>query len=154
MCRPPSSAEGKGGADTGNGMEPDACWKKKYAKGLMLGGGILVAAPFALPVAARAMGFGPAGIAANSLAARMMSAVAKASEGGVAKGSVVAVLQSIGAAGLGRAAATAKTVGVGLMATGVFFHKCGCPGAAPGATETDTGKPPIHGCVPSVLVGV
>uniref|UniRef100_A0A7M4DUI7 Interferon alpha inducible protein 27 like 1 n=1 Tax=Crocodylus porosus TaxID=8502 RepID=A0A7M4DUI7_CROPO len=46
------------------------------------------------------LGFTGMGIAAGSLAAKMMSAAAIASGGGVAAGSTVALLQSAGAAGL------------------------------------------------------
>nr|XP_020726202.1 LOW QUALITY PROTEIN: interferon alpha-inducible protein 27-like protein 2A [Odocoileus virginianus texanus] len=46
------------------------------------------------------MGFTGAGIAASSIAAKMMSAAAAANGGGVAAGSLVATLQSVGAAGL------------------------------------------------------
>uniref|UniRef100_A0A8C2R0M5 Uncharacterized protein n=1 Tax=Capra hircus TaxID=9925 RepID=A0A8C2R0M5_CAPHI len=46
------------------------------------------------------LGFTGAGIAASSLAAKMMSAAAVANGGGVAAGSLVATLQSVGAAGL------------------------------------------------------
>ncbi|XP_065432999.1 interferon alpha-inducible protein 27-like protein 2A [Chrysemys picta bellii] len=65
-----------------------------------------------IPVALWAVGFTGAGIAAGTLAAKMMSAAAIANGGGVAAGSAVAVLQSIGAAGL-PAAAKAVIVGVG-----------------------------------------
>ena len=51
-----------------------------------------VAAPFVLG----AIGFTSAGIAAGSYAASMMSAAAIANGGGVAAGSAVAVLQSVG----------------------------------------------------------
>uniref|UniRef100_A0A671ED51 Interferon alpha inducible protein 27 like 2 n=1 Tax=Rhinolophus ferrumequinum TaxID=59479 RepID=A0A671ED51_RHIFE len=54
----------------------------------------------AAPVVLGAMGFTGAGIAASSLAAKMMSAAAVANGGGVAAGSLVATLQSAGAAGL------------------------------------------------------
>ncbi|XP_038017100.1 uncharacterized protein LOC119711235 [Motacilla alba alba] len=53
-----------------------------------------------LPVCLGALGFTGAGIAAGSIAAKMMSAAAIANGGGVAAGSTVAVLQSVGAAGL------------------------------------------------------
>ena len=43
-----------------------------------------------------AVGFTGAGIAASSLAAKMMSAAAMANGGGVAAGSLVATLQSVG----------------------------------------------------------
>ncbi|XP_012921275.1 interferon alpha-inducible protein 27-like protein 2 [Heterocephalus glaber] len=46
------------------------------------------------------MGFTATGIAASSLAAKMMSAAAIANGGGIAAGGVVATLQSVGAAGL------------------------------------------------------
>nr|KAF6387043.1 interferon alpha inducible protein 27 like 1 [Myotis myotis] len=54
----------------------------------------------AAPVVLGAMGFTSAGIAASSIAAKMMSAAAIANGGGVAAGGLVATLQSAGAAGL------------------------------------------------------
>ncbi|XP_073923340.1 interferon alpha-inducible protein 27-like protein 2 isoform X2 [Castor canadensis] len=54
----------------------------------------------AVPVVLGAMGFTGAGIAASSIAAKMMSAAAIANGGGVAAGSLVATLQSVGATGL------------------------------------------------------
>ncbi|XP_030394793.1 interferon alpha-inducible protein 27, mitochondrial isoform X2 [Gopherus evgoodei] len=68
-----------------------------------------------IPVVVGAAGFTGAGIAAGTLAAKMMSAAAIANGGGVAAGSTVAVLQSIGAAGL-PAAAKAVIVSVGAAA--------------------------------------
>ncbi|KYO48055.1 interferon alpha-inducible protein 27, mitochondrial [Alligator mississippiensis] len=68
----------------------------------------LVAAPLVLG----AVGFTGAGIAAGSLAAKMMSTAAIANGGGVAAGSMVAVLQSAGAAGL------SLTTNIGLGAVG------------------------------------
>uniref|UniRef100_A0A4W2G9Q8 Interferon alpha-inducible protein 27-like protein 2 n=1 Tax=Bos indicus x Bos taurus TaxID=30522 RepID=A0A4W2G9Q8_BOBOX len=53
-----------------------------------------------VPVVLGAMGFTGAGIAASSIAAKMMSVAAVANGGGVAAGSLVATLQSVGAAGL------------------------------------------------------
>ncbi|NWR90979.1 IFI27 protein, partial [Furnarius figulus] len=53
-----------------------------------------------VPVCIAGLGFTGAGIAAGSIAAKMMSVAAIANGGGVAAGSTVAVLQSIGAAGL------------------------------------------------------
>ncbi|CAO2587216.1 Interferon alpha-inducible protein 27, mitochondrial [Lemmus lemmus] len=62
-----------------------------------IGGAVaVVAAPAALTF----MGFTGSGIAAASIAAKMMSASAIANGGGVAAGSLVATLQSVGAAGL------------------------------------------------------
>ncbi|XP_040112517.1 interferon alpha-inducible protein 27-like protein 2 [Oryx dammah] len=63
----------------------------------VIGGALAVAA---VPVVLGAMGFTGAGIAASSIAAKMMSAAAVANGGGVAAGSLVATLQSVGAAGL------------------------------------------------------
>mmetsp|Transcript_37983 Transcript_37983/g.78921 ORF Transcript_37983/g.78921 Transcript_37983/m.78921 type:complete len:312 (-) Transcript_37983:24-959(-) len=63
-----------------------------------------VAAPFAVMGVVGGMGFTSTGIAANSVAASMMSAEATALGGGVASmaaGGTVATLQSIGAVGLG-----------------------------------------------------
>ncbi|XP_075387751.1 interferon alpha-inducible protein 27, mitochondrial-like [Tenrec ecaudatus] len=48
------------------------------------------------PVVLSAVGFTSAGIAVSSLAAKMMSAAAVANGGGVAAGSLVATLQSVG----------------------------------------------------------
>lgn len=50
----------------------------------------------AAPVVLSAVGFTGSGIAAASIAAKMMSAAAVANGGGVAAGSLVATLQSIG----------------------------------------------------------
>lgn len=49
-----------------------------------------------VPVALGAAGFTSAGVAAGSVAAKLMSAAAVANGGGVAAGSAVAVLQSAG----------------------------------------------------------
>ena len=49
-----------------------------------------------VPVVLGALGFTGAGIAASSIAAKMMSAAAVANGGGVAAGSLVATLQSVG----------------------------------------------------------
>ncbi|XP_045144074.1 interferon alpha-inducible protein 27-like protein 2A [Echinops telfairi] len=61
-------------------------------------GGIVAVA--SVPVVLGAVGFTSAGIAASSIAAKMMSAAAVANGGGVAAGTLVATLQSVGAAGL------------------------------------------------------
>ncbi|XP_051010332.1 interferon alpha-inducible protein 27-like protein 2 [Acomys russatus] len=61
---------------------------------------MLAVAGAVVPFALSAMGFTGAGIAAGSIAAKMMSAAAIANGGGVAAGSLVAMLQSVGAAGL------------------------------------------------------
>uniref|UniRef100_A0A3Q3IU18 Uncharacterized protein n=1 Tax=Monopterus albus TaxID=43700 RepID=A0A3Q3IU18_MONAL len=70
--------------------------------------GAVVLAPFALG----AIGFTSAVIAAGSLAAKMMASAAIANGGGVAAGSLVAVLQSAGAVGLsGTATAVVASAG-------------------------------------------
>ncbi|NWR74565.1 I27L2 protein, partial [Centropus unirufus] len=77
-----------------------------------------------IPAAIGAMGFTGAGIAAGSLAAKMMSVAAVANGGGVAAGSAVAVLQSVGAAGLslGAKIGLASTLGsLGGLAGGKLF---------------------------------
>uniref|UniRef100_A0A8C5C525 Uncharacterized protein n=1 Tax=Gadus morhua TaxID=8049 RepID=A0A8C5C525_GADMO len=75
-------------------------------------GGAVVAAPFVLG----AVGFTAVGITAGSWAAGMMSSAAAVANGGaVAAGTTVAVLQSVGAAGLG-AVATAATASGGAAA--------------------------------------
>ncbi|ELK27329.1 Interferon alpha-inducible protein 27, mitochondrial [Myotis davidii] len=55
-----------------------------------------VVAVGAVPVVLGAMGFTSAGIAASSIAAKMMSSAAIANGGGVAAGGLVATLQSVG----------------------------------------------------------
>eukprot|EP00585_Thalassiosira_rotula_P013058 CAMPEP_0196130430 /NCGR_PEP_ID=MMETSP0910-20130528/804_1 /TAXON_ID=49265 /ORGANISM="Thalassiosira rotula, Strain GSO102" /LENGTH=414 /DNA_ID=CAMNT_0041389731 /DNA_START=159 /DNA_END=1403 /DNA_ORIENTATION=+ len=79
---------------------------------------VAVAAPFAVMGVVGAMGFGAGGIASGSVAAGMMSAEAIAAGGGVAVGGTVATLQSIGAAGLGVAGASAAAT-VGAVAGGL-----------------------------------
>ncbi|XP_057395190.1 interferon alpha-inducible protein 27-like protein 2 isoform X3 [Balaenoptera acutorostrata] len=67
------------------------------AAAAVVGGALAVVA---VPTVLGAMGFTGAGIAASSLAAKMMSSAAIANGGGVAAGSLVATLQSVGSAGL------------------------------------------------------
>uniref|UniRef100_A0A3Q1G4A3 Interferon alpha-inducible protein 27-like protein 2A n=1 Tax=Acanthochromis polyacanthus TaxID=80966 RepID=A0A3Q1G4A3_9TELE len=79
-------------------------------------GGAVVSAPFVLG----AIDFTSAGVAAGSYAAGMMSSAAIANGGGVAAGSLVAVLQSAEMAGLsGTATAAVASAGgtVGFLAT-------------------------------------
>ncbi|KAM6371038.1 interferon alpha-inducible protein 27-like protein 1 [Pluvialis apricaria] len=69
-----------------------------------------------VPVAIVHLGFTAAGITPlGSVAAKMMSAAAIANGGGVAAGSIVAVLQSIGAAGLSLAAKIGLTSVLGSL---------------------------------------
>ena len=60
-----------------------------------------VVAVVAAPILLKLLGFRAAGIAAGSIGAFMMSIFASLGGGGVAAGSLVATLQSVGAAGLG-----------------------------------------------------
>ncbi|XP_005562151.2 interferon alpha-inducible protein 27, mitochondrial isoform X2 [Macaca fascicularis] len=59
-----------------------------------------VVAVEAVPMVLGVMGFTATGITSSSIAAKMMSAAAIANGGGVAPGSLVATLQSLGATGL------------------------------------------------------
>ncbi|KAM6045184.1 uncharacterized protein VSU04_013379 isoform 3-T3 [Chlamydotis macqueenii] len=68
-----------------------------------------------IPAGICALGFTGAGIAAGSVAAKMMSAAAIANNGAVAAGSTVAVLQSIGAAGLSLGAKVGLTSAMGSL---------------------------------------
>ncbi|XP_036171676.1 interferon alpha-inducible protein 27-like protein 2 isoform X2 [Myotis myotis] len=70
---------------------------REKAAAAVVGGAVAVGA---VPLVLGAMGFTGAGIAASSLAAKMMSAAAVANGGGVSAGGLVATLQSVGAAGL------------------------------------------------------
>ncbi|XP_074161197.1 interferon alpha-inducible protein 27-like protein 2A [Sminthopsis crassicaudata] len=75
-----------------------------------------------VPVALGAVGFTKLGIAGGSVAAKMMSAAAVANGGGVAAGSLVAVLQSVGAGGLSTGASTALG-SIGSVLGGYLAHK-------------------------------
>ena len=79
------------------------CLCRLITAGVVTAVGALVATPFVLS----AVGFTTAGITAGSYAAGMMSSAAAANGGAVAAGSTVAVLQSVGAAGLGAAGTVA-----------------------------------------------
>ncbi|KAE9009518.1 hypothetical protein PR002_g15595 [Phytophthora rubi] len=96
---------------------------KTLAVGAGVGAAVGAAATAAVVPAVQAAGFTAAGIAAESAAAGMMSATATAGGGGIAAGSTVAVLQSIGATAavpLGIAAAVViAPAAVGLGVAGV-----------------------------------
>ncbi|KAM9038386.1 interferon alpha-inducible protein 27-like protein 2A isoform 1-T1 [Sarcophilus harrisii] len=81
-----------------------------------------VLAPSLAPMILGALGFTKLGIAAGSMAASMMSASAIANGGGVAAGSLVAVLQSVGAAGLSMTS-NAALGSVGSVLGGYLAHK-------------------------------
>ncbi|XP_066199085.1 interferon alpha-inducible protein 27-like protein 2A [Saccopteryx leptura] len=74
-----------------------ACPVGAKAAAAVIGGALAVSA---VPTVLGAMGFTGAGIAASSLAAKMMSVAAIKNGGGIAAGSLVATLQSVGATGL------------------------------------------------------
>ncbi|XP_077193647.1 interferon alpha-inducible protein 27-like protein 2A isoform X2 [Paroedura picta] len=75
----------------------------------------LAIATVGVPAAVGMLGFKGAGIAAGSIATKIMSAAATANGGGVAAGGVVATLQSVGAAGLSFATKAAITAGGALV---------------------------------------
>lgn len=85
------------------------CLTRKYGGSVALGAGSIAAAPVVLGAA----GFTGGGIAAGSMAARMMAWSAAANGGGVAAGGVVATLQSAGAAGLSLGTKTVIGTSVG-----------------------------------------
>ncbi|XP_052080553.1 interferon alpha-inducible protein 27-like protein 2 [Mytilus californianus] len=85
------------------------CLTKKYRGSVALGAGSVAATPLVLGAA----GFTGSGIAAGSMAARMMAWSAAANGGGVAAGGVVATLQSAGAAGLSLGTKTVIGTSVG-----------------------------------------
>ncbi|XP_064491554.1 uncharacterized protein LOC135402376 [Pseudopipra pipra] len=90
-------------------------WKtiaKRAAIGAAIGAGVAL---FGIPACISALGFKAGGIAAGSIAAKMMSAAAIANGGGVAAGSTVAVLQSIGAAGFSTGTTAVLTTGLGSL---------------------------------------
>eukprot|EP00743_Colponemidia_sp_Colp-15_P012466 GILK01014207.1.p1 GENE.GILK01014207.1~~GILK01014207.1.p1 ORF type:complete len:123 (-),score=15.25 GILK01014207.1:135-503(-) len=96
----------------------------KKAVTLMTGA---VSGPSAFLAGIHAYGFGTMGIIGSSKAAAMMSASAIASGGGVSAGSMVAVLQSVGAAGLGFtgvgvAAAAGAVTAYGIYALGSYIY--------------------------------
>ncbi|XP_052667860.1 interferon alpha-inducible protein 27-like protein 2A [Harpia harpyja] len=76
-----------------------------------------------VPAALYALGFTKAGITVGSVAARMMSLAARANGGGVAAESLVAIAQSLGAAGVPtavQAALAAIGAVMGLAVTGLL----------------------------------
>ncbi|XP_055217340.2 interferon alpha-inducible protein 27-like protein 1 isoform X1 [Gorilla gorilla gorilla] len=82
----------------GPSMGKESGWDSGRAAVAAVVGGVVAVGT--VPVALSAMGFTSVGIAASSIAAKMMSTAAIANGGGVAAGSLVAILQSVGAAEL------------------------------------------------------
>ncbi|XP_036006517.1 interferon alpha-inducible protein 27-like protein 2A [Fundulus heteroclitus] len=97
----------------------------KPGRNVVITGGAVLGAVGAVALATAALGaigFTSSGIAAGSFAAKMMSSAAIANGGGVASGSLVAILQSAGAAGLSETAvmvvgSIGGTIGAGVVAT-------------------------------------
>ncbi|XP_058511321.1 interferon alpha-inducible protein 27-like protein 2 [Ochotona princeps] len=81
-----------------------------------------------------ALGFTAGGIAASSIASSMMSAAAVANGGGVAAGSLVATLQSAGAAGL--AASTKAILGAAGAGLGALTARVGRGDILPAVKHT------------------
>ncbi|TEA32967.1 hypothetical protein DBR06_SOUSAS7410017 [Sousa chinensis] len=95
----------------------------------------------AVPVVLGAMGFTGAGIAASSLAAKMMSAAAIANGGGVAAGSLVATLQSVGAAGLSMSSNIILGSAGSALGAWLWGRKKKAPSSPPGSsTEAERGS--------------
>ncbi|KAL1763577.1 hypothetical protein HispidOSU_024888, partial [Sigmodon hispidus] len=105
------------------------------AAAAVLGGAMTVAA---VPPVLSAVGFTTTGIAASSLAAKMMSLSAIANGGGVAAGSLVATLQSVeGAAGLSVSSKVLLgSAGSALVASAMSISESSSISLA---TEEDTG---------------
>jgi hypothetical protein len=85
----------------------------------LAGVGTVLAAPAMVMGVVGGIGFGAGGIVGGSAAAGMMSAEAIAAGSGVAAGGTVAILQSIGAAGLG-ATGTSMAMGGGALFGGAL----------------------------------
>ncbi|XP_014113938.1 PREDICTED: protein TonB-like isoform X2 [Pseudopodoces humilis] len=115
--------------ETNTGDEPkkeDSPGNKGKAVGAAIGATVGAGvALVGLPLCIGALGFTGAGIAAGSIAAKMMSAAAIANGGGVAAGSTVAVLQSIGAAGFSLGAKVGLTSALSSVgaASGAWLSK-------------------------------
>ena len=100
-----------------------------------------VAAVMGTPFFLGTVGYTAAGITKASLAAKMMSVAALANGGGVASGTAVAVLQSVGAAGLGTAGTLA--VGAAGAAGGVAATAAGVAVTTGGSKLTGGGDSPV-----------
>ncbi|KAM9606586.1 interferon alpha-inducible protein 27-like protein 1 [Morphnus guianensis] len=101
---------------------------KRAAVGAAVGVGVALVG---IPAGIWALGFTGTGIAAGSMAAKMMAAAAIANNGGVAAGSMVSVLQSVGAAGfsLGSKIGLTTTLGpLGAAAGAKLFKGKTTPG--------------------------
>ncbi|XP_042649483.1 interferon alpha-inducible protein 27-like protein 2B [Tyto alba] len=99
--------------------------------GAAVGAGLVL---LGVPAAVSALGFKAAGVAAGSVAAKMMSVAAMANNRGGAAGSTVAVLQSMGAAGfsLGAKIGLTSTPGpLGAAAGAELFKGKTTPGDNP-----------------------
>eukprot|EP00029_Vermamoeba_vermiformis_P010651 TRINITY_DN5655_c0_g1_i1.p1 TRINITY_DN5655_c0_g1~~TRINITY_DN5655_c0_g1_i1.p1 ORF type:complete len:214 (+),score=9.43 TRINITY_DN5655_c0_g1_i1:22-663(+) len=112
-------------------VEPTSWWSSKpepssynpfswFSKEAVVTTSAAVGTPTVVQGVISALGFGAAGIAKGSVGATMMSNAAIAAGGGVAKGGIVSVLQSIGVLGLGTA--TIPVSAVGASAVGGYMY--------------------------------
>ncbi|KAG2377397.1 hypothetical protein C9374_009308 [Naegleria lovaniensis] len=112
---------------TTNDSENTSSPVKETALGATVGGVVAGSTAYVgIPTLASLLGFGKAGIASCSLASSWMSAVAVANGGGVAAGSTVATLQSIGAAGavgLTTTVLPVAIIGGVVVGAGVYGYK-------------------------------
>jgi len=96
-----------------------------YKRAALLGAAGATTAIMAAPLVISGIGFGSAGILAGSYAASWMSAAALAGGGSVVKGSTIAILQSVGAAGMGATgtAVAGATGAAGALGSSAAYSK-------------------------------
>ncbi|XP_038614165.1 interferon alpha-inducible protein 27-like protein 2 [Tachyglossus aculeatus] len=92
----------------------------------VIGGAVMV---YSVPLILGAVGFKGAGIAAGSIASRMMSTAAVANGGGIVAGRLVAILKSVGAVGLSSSVSKAlgmagATIGATLPLKLIAWPRC------------------------------
>lgn len=132
--------------DSSSGHEDTSSARMKALKTIGAAVSVAAIAPSLVMLSVGALGFGAGGIVGGSYAASMMSAQAVASGGGVSAGSMVATLQSIGAAGLGLTGTTVSmgtggAVG-GLVASAASRPSSGSQNTTAGSTIRETRHDP------------